>query len=328
MTLATGKNVPILNGYAPGENGWAANMNLALRLIESMCLPVAINFTTATPPTTPAEGDLYVIAPSGTGVWLGKDGYIARWSVAVAAWDIIAPKSGWRIWSQATSNWFVYTGTSWVNDSAWLSGSGVPAGSLGNVSNFYVDSATGNFYQKTAATTWTLQGSLKGTPGTNGNTILTTSGAPTAATGNNGDYAIDTSAQLIYYKSAGTWNAGTNMKGATGNSLSRPTSTITSASGAVTIPLASGNEVYLLTLSENITSWSFTGLPASGFTAEIRVEITQSASTAYTCDSPASAGNSAGELWKNSMALGAIESLGIAVDNAGTKTVFASGVYV
>jgi hypothetical protein len=118
------------------------------------------------------------------------------------------------------------------------------------------------------------------------------------------------------------------LVGATGNSLARPTTTLSSASGMVTIDLSLGKEVFLLTLSENITSWSFTGLPASGFTAEIRVEITQSASTAYTCDSPASAGNSAGELWKNSMALGAIESLGIAVDNAGTKTVFASGVYV
>ena len=112
-----------------------------------------------------------------------------------------------------------------------------------------------------------------------------------------------------------------------GNSLMRPTQSINSASGVVTIDLSNGKEVYLLTLTENVTSWSFINPPAAGFVAEIRIKLTQGASTAYTCVSPASTGMTAGGAWVNSSVLSAVESLGIAIDSSGNKTLFPSGVY-
>lgn len=49
------------------------------------------------------------------------------------------------------------------------------------------------------------------------NTILTTSGVPSNASGNNGDYAIDPAAQIIYGpKAAGVWPAGVSYRGSTG----------------------------------------------------------------------------------------------------------------
>jgi hypothetical protein len=50
----------------------------------------------------------------------------------------------------------------------WLSGAGAPAGSLGNVGDWYLDTATGDAYEKTDATTWTRQTSLKGPQGAAG----------------------------------------------------------------------------------------------------------------------------------------------------------------
>lgn len=48
-----------------------------------------------------------------------------------------------------------------------------------------------------------------GTNGANGNTILTTSGAPSNAVGSNGDYAIDPVAKVLYGpKAAGVWPTG------------------------------------------------------------------------------------------------------------------------
>ena len=68
----------------------------------------------------------------------------------------------------------------------------------------------------------------QGTPGTNGtngsngaagNTMLTKSGVPAAGTGNNGDYANDPTAQVMYGpKASGSWPAGVSYKGATGSS--------------------------------------------------------------------------------------------------------------
>lgn len=48
--------------------------------------------------------------------------------------------------------------------------SGVPSGSLGVVGDLYINSANGNLYQKTAVSTYTLEGSLLGPTGTTGST--------------------------------------------------------------------------------------------------------------------------------------------------------------
>lgn len=50
----------------------------------------------------------------------------------------------------------------------WFSGSGVPSTALGVLNDWYLNSANGDFYEKTAASTWTLRGNLKGVQGAQG----------------------------------------------------------------------------------------------------------------------------------------------------------------
>ncbi|HVY78337.1 MAG TPA: hypothetical protein VG898_07515 [Solirubrobacterales bacterium] len=58
----------------------------------------------------------------------------------------------------------------------------------------------------------------EGTPGANGNTVLNGTVAPSAATGANGDFYIDTVANKIYGpKAAGAWPAGVDLKGPEGS---------------------------------------------------------------------------------------------------------------
>ena len=172
-------------------------------------------------------------------------------------------------------------------------------------------------------------------------------GAPSSELGNDGDtYLDDTSTNgQTYAKSAGAWTAkgtfqgpagadgtdGTDgadgATGPAGNSLNRPTDTLVSSGGVATIDLADGIEVYDFPLTENVTSWAVSNLPAAGKVAELRVVITQNASP-KTCVSPASAGHMAGaDTWVVSSVAGAIESLGLAIEHDGTITLFASGVY-
>jgi hypothetical protein len=47
----------------------------------------------------------------------------------------------------------------------WLSGAGAPAGTTGNSGDWYLDTGTGDVYEKTAASTWTLRGNIKGPAG-------------------------------------------------------------------------------------------------------------------------------------------------------------------
>ena len=57
----------------------------------------------------------------------------------------------------------------------WFTGSGVPSGSTGvvagsNVGDWYLDSPTGDYYEKTGGSVWTLRGNLKGPQGATGST--------------------------------------------------------------------------------------------------------------------------------------------------------------
>jgi microcystin-dependent protein len=50
----------------------------------------------------------------------------------------------------------------------WFTQAGAPAAGTGAVGDWSIDSANGNFYEKTAASTWTLRGSLAGPAGATG----------------------------------------------------------------------------------------------------------------------------------------------------------------
>lgn len=72
-----------------------------------------------------------------------------------------------------------------------------------------------------AARLKTLETAVAGL-GSAGNTILTTSGAPSSGSGSNGDYAYDPATYTMYGpKTAGSWPAGVVLKGADGVGLIR-----------------------------------------------------------------------------------------------------------
>jgi len=60
------------------------------------------------------------------------------------------------------------TGATGAAGSVWRTGSGAPAGALGVVGDFYLNTANGDYYEKTATTTYTLRGNLTGPTGSGG----------------------------------------------------------------------------------------------------------------------------------------------------------------
>jgi hypothetical protein len=75
------------------------------------------------------------------------------------------------------------TGPAGTPGAKWLFGSGVPGGTSGAVNDSYINTSNGDVYLKTASTTWTLQGNLKGPQGNPG---PTGAAGPTGATGATG----------------------------------------------------------------------------------------------------------------------------------------------
>lgn len=104
-----------------------------------------------------------------------------------------------------------------------LSGTGAPAATLGKDGDFYIATDTATLYGPKAAGAWPAGISLKGAPGDpgepgpTGSTILSGTGAPTAALGADGDFYVATDTSTFYGpKTAGTWPVGVALKGSPG----------------------------------------------------------------------------------------------------------------
>jgi len=107
------------------------------------------------------------------------------------------------------------------------------------------------------------------------------------------------------------------------------TGTLTSAAGVVAIDLNAIYSHYTITLTENVTSWTFSNLPATGYYKEINVVIIQNASSAKTVVTPATAGRTAGGLpWVASTVLSSREVLVLQCFSDATRTLFPTGPQV
>jgi hypothetical protein len=85
----------------------------------------------------------------------------------------------------------------------------------------------------TGATGATGSAGTNGSNGTDGKTILNGSGTPSAETGVNGDFYIDTTNNLIFGpKTSGTWGSGTSIIGPTGAQGTQGATGATGATGA------------------------------------------------------------------------------------------------
>lgn len=81
----------------------------------------------------------------------------------------------------------LYAKTSGNQLNQWRYGNTVPASTLGNLGDFYLDVITGNVYYKNATTTWILTGNIKGPVGPTG---ATGPQGPSGATGPQGQQGI------------------------------------------------------------------------------------------------------------------------------------------
>lgn len=76
----------------------------------------------ATPPGSPANEALYIVASSPTGAWAGKAGQLAYWLTSTGAWQFIVPRAGFavRVLDELDASnlplLYSYSGSAWVRD--------------------------------------------------------------------------------------------------------------------------------------------------------------------------------------------------------------------
>jgi hypothetical protein len=93
-----------------------------LQAIDALLFASVINATTIVPPTSPNNGDAYLLVNTPAGAWLGQQNAIAVWSTGVTlsgtntpapAWVFYTPKPGWTVWNTATAQVLTWNGTVW-----------------------------------------------------------------------------------------------------------------------------------------------------------------------------------------------------------------------
>lgn len=85
-------------------------INEAFARIDAVLNSGAIDRDLAAPPSSPAAGDVYIVAASPTGAWAGKSANVAYFD---QIWRFIVPREGMMLWVNDENLRVVYNGTHW-----------------------------------------------------------------------------------------------------------------------------------------------------------------------------------------------------------------------
>ena len=107
-------------GYNDGEDGWGGATNRSLRQLAYYGIhPTVKNRTSTAPPSSPVEGDKYIVAANPTGLWSTFNRYdIAVWgrslsTPATLAWQRLVPVKGVVFYDESSDNQVKFNGTAW-----------------------------------------------------------------------------------------------------------------------------------------------------------------------------------------------------------------------
>lgn len=87
-------------------------VNEALARIDALAAGQVRAVGETTPPTAPADGDVYVVGTAATDGWAGQDGDLAIF--ANGGWLFVQPWTGARIWDVETGAALVFNGSTWI----------------------------------------------------------------------------------------------------------------------------------------------------------------------------------------------------------------------
>lgn len=86
--------------------------NEGLQVLDRVVQLMVLDKDLSAPPGSPADGDRYIVAATGSGAWLTHTGHVAAYQDG--AWAFSIPKEGWLAWVGDEELLYVYTGSAWV----------------------------------------------------------------------------------------------------------------------------------------------------------------------------------------------------------------------
>ena len=113
MSLSNGPNLGLLIAGDAGEAHYDELLR-QWRGLDLLVQPVVISAAIIAEPSTPYDGDAYIVPTSATGAdWAGQDGKIARFAEGGIGWEFITPKEGWKVFDKASGDTLIFDGVDW-----------------------------------------------------------------------------------------------------------------------------------------------------------------------------------------------------------------------
>ncbi|NEW93022.1 DUF2793 domain-containing protein [Rhodopseudomonas sp. BR0M22] len=87
--------------------------NEALFSLDGLVQLAVLSSALSVPPSSPSEGQRWIVAASASGAWAGKSGQVAAYYDG--DWLFLAPKPGWLAYDLSMQTLLAWSGTAWVN---------------------------------------------------------------------------------------------------------------------------------------------------------------------------------------------------------------------
>jgi hypothetical protein len=113
MALKNGPKNGLLMFGQPGEAHYDEIIRFN-RAVDLLVMPAVLDTRITTQPSTPNDGDAYIIPTNATGAWSTHQGKVARWADAEALWDFFDPAEGWQFKSLAEGKYYEYGSGVWA----------------------------------------------------------------------------------------------------------------------------------------------------------------------------------------------------------------------
>ena len=85
-------------------------INEAINRMDALLNTGVLDKDSATPPTSPVDGDAYIVAASPTGAWAGMANQVAYYN---GGWEFIVPNEGLMLWVMDENKHYLYDGIAW-----------------------------------------------------------------------------------------------------------------------------------------------------------------------------------------------------------------------
>ena len=109
MSATPNLQLPFLDA---NQNQKHVTHNAALLVLDALVGCTVQSTVVTAPPSSPGDGQCWIVPAGATGAWAGKATDIAAWQDG--AWRFFAPKPGFTAFAQNLAALLVWTGTAWA----------------------------------------------------------------------------------------------------------------------------------------------------------------------------------------------------------------------